>query len=1114
MPRIFDNIHLELLPSLRETLKVSHQADFCVGYFNLRGWSQLEDLMGQGLKCRLMVGMSVPPEEELRQALRSSGEPELMDQQTAIRLKRRVAEHFREQLTYGSPTNQDEAALRRLSQQLKNQQVQVKLFLRHPLHAKLYLLHRQDVAAPLVGFVGSSNLTLAGLAKQGELNVDVVEQDAARKLADWFEERWQDRWCWDISAELAQIIDESWAREVPPTPYEVYLKMVYHLSQEARSGLAEFSVPRDLARELLEFQAAAVRIAAHHLNRRGGVIIGDVVGFGKTLMATALARVMQEDYLTDTLVICPVNLVSMWEDYLDTYRVLGKVLPLSRVPTDLKDLRRYKVVIVDESHNLRNREGKRFRAIQEYIAQNESKCILLSATPYNKSYLDISGQLRLFVPEDKDLGIRPENLLRELGETEFIRRHQASVRSLAAFEKSPHPDDWRELLRLFMVRRTRSFIMQNYAHYDEEQKRYYLLFPSGERSYFPTRVPRTLRFTINDDDPHDPYARLYSEPVVETINSLHLPRYGLGGYVLPKLPQQPSPEEQNLLNNLSRAGKRLMGFSRTNLFKRLESGGPAFLQSLQRHALRNFVFLYALEHNLPLPLGTQDGGLLDVAQASRPSDADLELTLPDEGDDREETLELPQAHSEAAYRAQAREIYQSYAGRSFRWLRPVFFNQELRKHLAADAQAILGLLRQFGEWQPERDTKLKALHNLLTQQHRTDKVLVFTQFADTVAYLSQQLHRLGVGQLAGVTGDHPDPASLAWRFSPRSNRKDIPPSQELRVLIATDVLSEGQNLQDAHIIVNYDLPWAIIRLIQRAGRVDRIGQQAPEIRVYSFLPADGVERILRLRERVRQRLQENAEVVGTDEVFFEDDPTNQPLVDLYHEKAGLLDGDDEGEVDLASYAFQIWQNATKNNPALKKRIEEMPNVVYSARRYTAAPQRPHGALVYIKTAEDNDALAWLDEQGQPVTLSQLRILQAAECSPDTPTAPRHPNHHQLVQQGVQHLAQEEKSAGGQLGRPSGARFRTYERLKRYAEKLKGSLFESADLLKVIDEIYRYPLRESAKDTLNRQLKAGISDEQLAELAIALRNEDRLCIVQEEAMEREPRIICSMGLVNG
>ena len=116
---------------------------------------------------------------------------------------------------------------------------------------------------------------------------------------------------------------------------------------------------------------------------------------------------------------------------------------------------------------------------------------------------------------------------------------------------------------------------------------------------------------------------------------------------------------------------------------------------------------------------------------------------------------------------------------------------------------------------------------------------------------------------------------------------------ELRVLVATDVLSEGQNLQDAAIVVNYDLPWAIIRLIQRAGRVDRIGQKAEKILCYSFLPADGVERIIRLRARVRQRLQENAEVVGTDEAFFEDDQNDQAVLDLYNEKAGILDGDAE-----------------------------------------------------------------------------------------------------------------------------------------------------------------------------------------------------------------------------
>src|SRR5439155_23991208 len=131
-----------------------------------------------------------------------------------------------------------------------------------------------------------------------------------------------------------------------------------------------------------------------------------------------------------------------------------------------------------------------------------------------------------------------------------------------------------------------------------------------------------------------------------------------------------------------------------------------------------------------------------------------------------------------------------------------------------------------------------------------------------------------------------------------------------------DVLSEGQNLQDCPIVVNYDLPWAIIRLVQRAGRVDRIGQKAENILCYSFLPADGVERIIRLRARVRRRLQENAEVVGTDEAFFDDEKDDKPLLNLYHEKAGILDGDDDTEVDLASYAYQIWKNAIDQTPEL------------------------------------------------------------------------------------------------------------------------------------------------------------------------------------------------------
>ena len=144
---------------------------------------------------------------------------------------------------------------------------------------------------------------------------------------------------------------------------------------------------------------------------------------------------------------------------------------------------------------------------------------------------------------------------------------------------------------------------------------------------------------------------------------------------------------------------------------------------------------------------------------------------------------------------------------------------------------------------------------LINNVHPTEKLLVFTQFADTAHYLKHRLTERGVQRVEEVTGRSVDPTAAAWRFSPESNgkRDQIGRADELRVLIATDVLSEGQNLQDAHIIVNYDLPWAIIRLVQRAGRVDRIGQQSDTVLCYSFVPADGIERLIRLRARVRQR---------------------------------------------------------------------------------------------------------------------------------------------------------------------------------------------------------------------------------------------------------------------
>lgn len=366
------------------------------------------------------------------------------------------------------------------------------------------------------------------------------------------------------------------------------------------------------------------------------------------------------------------------------------------------------------------------------------------------------------------------------------------------------------------------------------------------------------------------------------------------------------------------------------------------------------------------------------------------------------------------------QLYREQAGGHFKWLRPGLFTSALAKDLLADARALLSLLERAGTWDPERDAKLIALRALL-HRHQGEKLLLFSQFADTILYLERELQKAGTLRVAAVTGASRDPTRLAWRFSPKSNEKQaqIAPEDQLDVLLATDILSEGQNLQDAGIVVNFDLPWAIIRLIQRVGRIDRIGQQAAEILTYSFLPA---------------------------------------------------------------------------------------------RHHEPSPGKPEGVLVFLRSAAGNDALGWVDAEGRHVTLSQLKVLLAATCENDTAALPRREDHHELVKRGIELLAAEERSTGGQLGRPSGPRFRTYERLKAYAAELAGTLFELPDLPRALDDLYRHPLRGSAAETLNRQLRAGLSDADLARFLISLWEEDRLCQIQESSEDSEPQIVCSLGLM--
>lgn len=1126
MSKIYDNIgdgkkFREILDDVITEPGIQRM-DFCVGYFNLRGWdfiadeiSQMEgDYIYEGDErvfrtARLLIGMQRAPEEIIRMRYRKT--QFIPDADYVQKCKRKIAEDFRRQLLIGCPTLQDEITLRTLCVQLKEKKVCVKLFLRNPLHAKLYIAHNpKSNIKKVYAFMGSSNLTYSGLTGQGELNAEMDDSDNAEKLAAWFNDRWEDRFSIDITEELVEVIENSWAANKEIPPYYIYLKTAYLLSQDARTGIAEYTLPPMFKKDLFEFQETAVKIAAKHLNseKRGGAMIGDVVGLGKTITACAIAKVFEQQYYASTLIICPANLQEMWGKYIRKYDLKADVTSMQK-KIDVENSKYYRLVIIDESHNLRNNEGARYHNIRDLINSMDCKVLLLTATPYNKDFTDLGNQLKLFLDPDADLGIRPEHYITEVGgERQFLIKHnEVFIRSIRAFEQSTKVEDWRDLMKLFLVRRTRTFIKENYALTDESNHRKYLLFNDGHRSYFPDRIPKSVTFKTAEGDQ---YSRLYSEDMIGLMEELRLPRYGLSKYIDDNKVAEADKTDRQLLQNLSRAGQRMMGFCKSTFFKRIDSSGYSFLLTIYRHILRNMVFIYAIDNKLKLPI-SDENDLPDDFLEDEDLNGKLDMEEKRQAILQEKDGKLTISTNYDLYTQVARDYYQdimSKAGANVKRISSGYFKKSLKQQLKKDCDILFKMIELCGPWEIGQDHKLDELELLLTKKHPQEKVIVFTQYSDTATYLHRQLEKRGLTHIGCVTGGSSNPTEIVERFSPISNEADVKSEDELRVVIATDVLSEGQNLQDAHIIVNYDMPWAIIRLIQRAGRVDRIGQEAAQINCYSFFPAEGVEKVIRLRQRLNDRINENADVVGSDEIFFEGNAQN--LQDLFNEKSGVLDDDDDSDVDMASYAYQIWKNATDANPALKKIIPAIPEEAYTTKLNKGIPAN-EGVVTYAKTSSDSDMLTWVDTKGRIVTQSQLTILKAMECSADEPALNPLERHHELVSKALDSVRTMNTKTSGILGSRFSTKYKVVTMMEDYMTA--NPLFATEELKEAIDQIYNYPMREQSKFTLGQMLKRGDLVEDFAEYLVEMYKADQLCIVAEENEEKEARIICSMGLRN-
>lgn len=384
--------------------------------------------------------------------------------------------------------------------------------------------------------------------------------------------------------------------------------------------------------------------------------------------------------------------------------------------------------------------------------------------------------------------------------------------------------------------------------------------------------------------------------------------------------------------------------------------------------------------------------------------------------------------------------------------------------------------------------------------------MIFTQAKETAEYLIKQLQSRGLKNSALITGGMDNIQPIIKRFSPVSNECDIRKLKEpeIDILITTDVLSEGQNLQDCNTVINYDLPWAIIKLIQRVGRVDRIGQKSDTIFCYSFMPDERLEEQINLRNRIQHRLKENAEVIGTDEQFFENE--KQILIDLYNEKSKTLEKEISEDIDLSSFAFEIWKKAIQKDSSLEEKVKSLPDVVHASKQ-AEMKQQNEGVLLFAKS-HVNNYLFHLDETGKSISEDQMGILKIAECQPNTKALQRTEKHYDIVRSGLNIIQENlhKSVAIGRLGASRNPRRKLFEKLDNIPNK-------NEELKQVMDDIYKYPLSNEAEHTLQRMFRKKISDNEILNFVVEKhRNETLVNKKESKRMDEKPRIVCSMGLV--
>jgi superfamily II DNA/RNA helicase len=968
---IIDNRNERLVDHINQILSSTEAVRFAVGYFFLSGFTSIAQKLDGVKELRLLIGNTTNREtlEQLAEGYRrldlvaEAAEAEKYPKRTETkRMAEETAQNVRTGVELMDQTDEGEALVRLLVRMIEEKRLKVRVYTKGRLHAKAYIFdygpifdgqgkqverHEKGIA-----IVGSSNLTLAGVTHNTELNVVVQGNDNHAELVRWFEGLWKEAQEFDEALMLE--MKHSWA-VAKVRPYDIYMKTLYALVKDRLEGEDDRDILLDdeITSRLADFQKVAVRQAIQIIRDYSGAFVSDVVGLGKSYIGAAIVKHFERTEHARPLIVCPAPLVDMWERYNEVYQLNARVMSmgflkdnaengLNSLLTDVK----YKdrdFVLIDESHNFRHPDTQRYKVIQNFLRFGKRSCFL-TATPRNKSAWDVYHQIKLFHQEESTyFPIDPPNL------KEYFKKIEAKERKL--------PD----LLSNVLIRRTRNHILRWYGfdaethqpvnpsrfrEYLDGWRRAYVIV-GGRHQFFPMRELETIEYSIEDT-----YQGLYQQlrgyigkprkgqPLNPPPNELTYARYGLWHYV------KRGKQRQEPYASLHRAGANLRGLIRVLMFKRFESSVYAFRQSISRLSLIHERFLSALSEGF-VPAG---------------EDAQAILYEPNQ----DEEQDLMDALRQVSQRHDAAD----------------FDIERLKEHIAHDIELFKKILGLVEPITAQQDAKLQTLLKILRDEPlKTGKRLIFTQYADTARYLYENLNPGDVRDDIDViySGDK-SKARIVGRFAPKANPeyRFTAGESELIMVVATDVLAEGLNLQDCDKIINYDLHWNPVRLIQRFGRIDRIGSEHEIIYGFNFLPETGIEKNLKLTEKLHLRIQEIHDSIGEDSAILDgsEQLNEEAMYAIYEKKGGQLSlFEDEGDefLDL-NEAEEILRQMRKENPDEYERISDLRDGIR-----TVKPSDDKGLFVFCQAGRYQQ-LFLLDEKGGVVSRDIPQILGTLKCS--------------------------------------------------------------------------------------------------------------------------------------